>query len=379
MSKTQSIRLSITAVVMLLVLALAAPVSADGHVTVVADGLDNPRGLAFAPNGALYIAEAGTGGAGPCFEGPEGEEVCFGTTGAISMLRNGRQRQVVTGLPSLAEAGGVAATGPHDVSFRSKRQVFAVVGLGADPAVRDTDPALADLGTLVRFKQNKNSWRVAGDPAGYEAANDPDGAGADSNPYAVLAVPGGRLVLDAGGNDLLKFKARGGVQEVAVFPGGMAPAPPFLDLPPDTMIPYQSVPTSIAPGPDRAYYVGELTGFPFPEGGAKVWRVVPGRAPTVHADGFTHIIDLAFDDDGTLWVLQFSQASLLGGVPIGKLVEVAPDGTRTDHLAAGELFAPTGLAIDDDGAIYISNFGIFPGEDPGGFFPGTGEVLRYDP
>ena len=34
--------------------------------TVVMSGLDNPRGLAFAPNGALYVAEAGRGGDGPC-------------------------------------------------------------------------------------------------------------------------------------------------------------------------------------------------------------------------------------------------------------------------------------------------------------------------
>ena len=34
--------------------------------TVIADGLDNPRGLTFAPDGTLYVAEAGQGGAGPC-------------------------------------------------------------------------------------------------------------------------------------------------------------------------------------------------------------------------------------------------------------------------------------------------------------------------
>ena len=34
--------------------------------TVVMQGLDNPRGLAFGPEGALYVAEAGRGGDGPC-------------------------------------------------------------------------------------------------------------------------------------------------------------------------------------------------------------------------------------------------------------------------------------------------------------------------
>jgi hypothetical protein len=36
----------------------------------------------------------------------------------------------------------------------------------------------------------------------------------------------------------------------------------------------QAVPTSVAVAPDGAYYVGQLTGFPFPVGGARVFRVV---------------------------------------------------------------------------------------------------------
>jgi hypothetical protein len=34
--------------------------------TVVMKELDNPRGLAFGDDGALYVAEAGRGGSGPC-------------------------------------------------------------------------------------------------------------------------------------------------------------------------------------------------------------------------------------------------------------------------------------------------------------------------
>ena len=36
------------------------------HYDVVASNLDNPRQLTFSPNGALYVAEAGRGGDGPC-------------------------------------------------------------------------------------------------------------------------------------------------------------------------------------------------------------------------------------------------------------------------------------------------------------------------
>jgi hypothetical protein len=51
----------------------------------------------------------------------------------------------------------------------------------------------------------------------------------------------------------------------------------------------QAVPTSVVKGPDGAYYVGQLTGFPFPVGGANVFRVVPGHDPEVFAGGFTYI------------------------------------------------------------------------------------------
>ena len=66
----------------------------------------------------------------------------------------------------------------------------------------------------------------------------------------------------------------------------------------------QAVPTGMVRGPDGALYVGQLTGFPFPVGGANVYRIVRGGEPEVYASGFTTITDIGFDERGRLYVLQ---------------------------------------------------------------------------
>ena len=73
---------------------------------VVATGLANPRGMAFGADGALYIAEAGIGGEGPCAMGPEGNEECFGESGGVTRILDGAQERVLDGLASRAAAGG---------------------------------------------------------------------------------------------------------------------------------------------------------------------------------------------------------------------------------------------------------------------------------
>jgi hypothetical protein len=337
--------------------------------TVVATGLDNPRGLSFGPDGALYIAEAGRGGPGPCVPGPEGGEVCFGLSGAVTRVQGGaNQRRIVTGLPSLAEPGGFAATGPHDVAFRGGMG-SVVVGLGANPAARAAFGADgARLGLLYRLTRS-GALSNPIDVAAYEATANPDDSLIDSNPYAVTEGAAGRAVIDAGGNSLVLVAPNGTISTLAVFPPQFVPAPPFLGLPPGTLIPAESVPTSVVIGPDGAYYVGELTGFPFPVGSARVWRVVPGQEPTVYASGFTNIIDLAFGRDGSLYVLEITTNGLLTGDLTGALKRV-PRGGGSATLLTTSLVAPSGLTVGSDGSVYISNRSIFSG---------SGQVLRFKP
>src|SRR5215210_5873423 len=90
----------------------SAPLYARATLEVIAHGLNNPRGLNFGPEGGLYAAEAGSGGAGPCIINSANVLVCYGATGSITRITLGgvpSQTRVVTGLPSLAAQTGAAA------------------------------------------------------------------------------------------------------------------------------------------------------------------------------------------------------------------------------------------------------------------------------
>ena len=332
--------------------AMFGGIHAQPIVTVVMSGLDNPHGLAFGPEGALYVAEAGRGGDGPCFHNSAGEFRCYGPTGAITRLWKGEQVRVVAGLPSHAPPGGAFAGGVNDISFHGVGGMFVAMGIGNDPAV--VRPVLGAagnmLGTLLQVNAG-GGWRIVADIAAYEAAVDPNGGLIDSNPYGVLAEAGSRLVVDAGANALLRVAADGTITTVAVFPSR-----------PNRST--DSVPTAVAVGPDGAYYVGEATGAPFAAGTARIYRVVEGLEPEICLEGFKMIVDLTFGDDGTMYVLQFATGPVFFTGP-GELTRIAPDGTRS--VVLGGLTFPTSVAVGGDGALYVTNRGVFPGR---------GEVLR---
>jgi hypothetical protein len=333
-----------------------AGATAQPPFKTVMTALDNPRGLAWGPDGALFVAEAGKGGPRPCFAG-EGGQTFAGFTGAISRLKNNVQSRVVTGLPSHAAQDGSGALGPHNIAIVGNAYARVTIGLGTDPADRPSCGNVGPkLGWIVRAFPN-GRWNRETDLAAYEAANNPDGGVPDSDPYGILWNGTSTIATDAGGNDLLEIHGKS-ITTLATFPSRAQGR--YTD----------SVPTTVVTGPDGAYYVGELTGAPFTPGQANVYRVVPGQKPTIFASGFSFIIDVIFGPDGSMYVLEFATGPDLSGP--GDLIRVEPNGTRT--VVATGFFAPGNVTIGPDKRFYVSNCSIFPGTGP---FPCHGEVVRF--
>jgi sugar lactone lactonase YvrE len=254
----------------------------------------------------------------------------------------------------------------QDIAFNSSGEAFGLMGLGAGPTERATLGAAGVIhGHLVRLPLTGGSVQPVADLAAYEGAQNPDGLALDSNPFGLLITPGGFVVADAGANAVLGVTSAGTISTLSFLP----PRPNSTPPPPV----FQSVPTAVALGPDGAYYVGELTGFPFPPGAASVYRLDPTTGDrTIAHTGFTNIVDLTFDPSGNLYVLQISTnglASATGPSP-GALIQVAAGTGQRSTIASQGLSFPTAVAIGSDGMLYVSNMGTSPG---------GGQVLRIIP
>ena len=299
--------------------------------TVVMTGLNNPRGLDFGPGGWLYVAEAGTGGSSntPCLD-IRGFTQCAGSTGSVSRWKPGRgQQRVATGLPSYdpqMQPSPEGATGPHDISFQGSTG-WVTIGLGGQPsAIRAVFGQ--GFGRLVRMHRN-GSWTFSTDVSTHEETNNPDNGPIDSNPYGLLARGSTKYIAEAGGNDLLRVR-HDSVSTVTVFPS--RPQGRRTD----------SVPTEVIRGPGGTFLVSELTGGPFFQDEAKIWRVWPDGSKQPYLEGFAPIIDIDWSCNGRhLYVLQIGQ----GGPPA--LLKVDPrTNVRTVLATAPELVRPTSVLAD---------------------------------
>ena len=377
-----------------LALIAAAPASAHHRADfeVIASDLDNPRHVAVAKNGDVWVAEAGRGAkpedSNSCFESAEGS-ACTGDSGAITRIDRHGQKRVVTGLASFAPEEGNSAIGPHGV-FADGNDVYFTNGGPTAPwrGDDDTNTILRDqliveeavsqyYGTLRKVTRH-GPGRLIADIWDFERDNNPDkllgNPLIDSNPVDVYADDGRFFVPDAGGNSVLRVGRSGGIRPLAIFPNITMPFP--FPPPPET-VPMQAVPTGVVKGPDGALYVSQLTGFPFPVGGAKVFRIDSWTGKvTEYAKGITNGMDLAFGRDGTLYVLEIDHDSLLNPTSnAGAILRVpwhrkgSATATPAELPSGLELTEPGGIAVGKRGDLFVSTHSREAGE---------GQVVRID-
>jgi hypothetical protein len=342
---------AMTAGLLALSLVAVPAASASSRVRVVADGLNNPRGIAISSSGRILVAEAGAG--------------------KILSIVAGRTRTLVSGLPSVTSPEG-ESTGPVNVAVRNGRVVVAVGG-GPQNVDPKFDSVLRVQGGTTSVLADIQAYRNA-HPDTTDLDQPPNPT--DSNAYGLASISRGRtLVTDAAGNELDLVDADGTVHTVAKFPNEVVSTshlPASLGLPPS--LPAEAVPTSVAVGPDGYWYVGELKGFPFTPGASRIWRIAPSarnvvcdpaakHGPcSVFADGLTSITGLDFGPDGSLYVVEIVKSSVVHlfdqSDTVGALIRIK-HGHRTE-LAKGQLNAPGDVAVSRSGHVYVTNWSVSP-------------------
>lgn len=309
---------------------------------LVIGDLSAPRGIAFDADGNLIVSVAGTGGeVTATVPTPEGmAELKMGLTGRIVLVTpDGNSADWISGFPSYA--GAQETTGLYRAIPNGDSLWVLFSGTGAANVGAFWTDSVVELDTAtlaVKRIINLNN---------FEATNDPDGAGYDTNVSDIAWGADGTLyITDAGGNDLLSWTEADGLQLVHAW----------TDNP---------VPTSIEIAENGDMYIGFL-GAGIAPGAGKVERWSNGElAETI--DGFTGVTDILLDGD-KLYVVELFLFGEQGPGP-GDVVLVDANG-RTP-VAEG-LITPFALAKGPDGAIYVS-YGTLA------FTPGmTGGVIKLE-
>jgi hypothetical protein len=324
--------------------------SAPIAVTVFAGGLNSPRGMKFGPDGALYVAEAGTGGETPNAVACAGPfSYLAGFHSRISRIdAAGARTTVIDNLPSAMDqfAGYWGAT---DLAFVGSTMYALEDAGGCERGHPEFPTSLVRVngdGTMTPVA-DLQTW-IIGHPT---AVIEPGDFEVDGSWWNLLSERGELYTVNPNNGDFVKITTDGVISRVVDTSALLG----------------HVVPTALAS--HGVFHIGNLGLFPISPGSSQFWQVEPSGHFQAEGAGFTSILGLAYDH-ATLYVLEASTVagSFLGDPGEGVLLRVRP-GHGAEVVLSGIDF-PSSVTVGLDGAVYVARNGIAPDAN------GTGQILR---
>lgn len=344
----------------------------DG-ATIVAEGLWNPRFLAFADDGTLYVTESGIGGDMPfVFGGPPADEGATpmaegpaeatpvaeepveggsnrGYTGQVTAIApDGSTSVVASGLASYSDGVGPSGITVHDgVVFFNVGGAAVHAGfepLEGENALHRIDPDTGEITIIAEFNTTEieNNW---------------DGTDINPNMYGLASGRNdGRLTAaDAGANTIYSVDPEtGAIQVRSVVPN-------LAELVPDVGFEERhAVPTDVVYH-NGALHATLLSEF-WPEDGPSVVSISgDGDFATLApvAFGRSFVTGAASGPDGNLYIVQLFDNP--EAAPVGTVFRVLGDAT-VEPVVEG-LVMPHGIVFDGDGNLYVTVFVLMSGPD----------------
>jgi sugar lactone lactonase YvrE len=309
-------------------------------VSVYAEGLTAPIGIEVDAQGRLWVGEQGTGN-------DDSRLSVITPDGQVHPFLAGFPSEIIQGDPLGVQRAYFSPSGDDLFILQGEgTDALSMHLLRADPSgFTPGDPPLSvgdieDVADIGRF--------VLSDDFDF----------ATSNPYAMAFGPeNDPFIVDAGANAIIRRdRSTGELSVFARFDDVQNPTdvgPPMTD----------AVPTDVI-FRDGRFYVSTLTGFPFPEGQARIYEVDQQGNVSVLEDGFTALVDLAVDPrDGSLLALQIARPGQEGFQPnTGQLLKV--ENSTTDTLVT-DLNLSSGMHVGTESNVFVSSLA-------------DGEILQID-